>query len=433
MDDKHIKDALQSIAQQHIGDDMNMWPKIDSEIRRMNRRSRLMPHTRLGWVMVLLMVFITAGATVYAVDRLLRTGDPGLEAVDNANMITHFNETRQIGDFAITLLYAYADANRISVAYQAEIEMPADSDITYNFTQGVLSDDKGHIFEPMFGGGGGGGGGSESNPTVQLMFMSEGSYDASVIEESPEELNLRLELAIGSFRIEPMGGSGGGFGGGGSGGGSNDATAEPMTGVGTILVPTGDEIASTTFEFTIPFNPGRVMDTPQTVTANGIDMTLQRVVVTPSLARLEICYDPPTTAEAGQNWNLMSRLHIGGELVDEQNGMMIADLMRVYSAEPVAPERCRDYIIQQSLVDHEGEWTLAIDRLILQGSADRDMIHEIVVNEYGIIPYPQPDGGFGYGPAEGMGYEEFMAIMDRVTAEQMQQVDGAWVFTFNLP
>lgn len=436
MDDKHIQAALHALAEAEIGDDMNLWPQLETEIRRINRRPRMLPHTRLGWVVAILILFVTAGATVYAVDRLLQLSDPGLDAVDQANMVTHLDQTQQAGDFTVTLQYAYADANRISLAYQAQVEQRFGEldTLTYGFTEAVLTDDAGHTFEMMFGGGGGGGGGGgSSDPDVIVMstFMSDSSYDASVIEGSPTELHLRLELALGSFRFEAIPAQGGS---GGGGGGSSEATAESQLGPNTMLVATGDEVGRTVFEFSIPFNPGRVMDTPQTVTANGIEMTLQKVVVTPSLTRLNICYVPPTTPEDGQNWNLDTRLDINGELIQEIPGMLISDMIRIYSHDPILlPSTCRDYLVQQPLHDRTGTWTLTIDRVMLQGATDTEAMNTVLVNDYNIELIPQPNGGFGYSPPEGMAYEEFMEIMNRVNAEHQPGVDGPWVFTFDVP
>ncbi len=63
------------------------------------------------------------------------------------------------------------------------------------------------------------------------------------------------------------------------------------------------------FALNVPVYPAYVTDPMQTVTANGVEMLLQRIKVTPSFTKAYLCFQKPTQAD----WGIgsMSTMQIG--------------------------------------------------------------------------------------------------------------------------
>ena len=410
MDEKRLSQILREIAQEEIPDDMNLWSDIQKAAQRPSRWMRLAPKSRIGWVALLVAALLTIGATAYAVDFLLQNFDPGLEAADNANLIVYLNDTQTIGDVSVTLEYAYADANRIAIAYNGTALVPITSSASLGFTEIHLTDDQGREFNNyLFGGGGGGGGGSAEATVVAVSFGLVDNYDASIIDDSPDELHLHLELTVGD--MTPIMGGGGGGGGGGS---VAPAEAEPFEPVGPFI-----------FDFTVPFNPGRVMNEPQTVTAADIPMRLNRVVVTPSLTRLELCYEQPPINDNSPYWNPVVSLTVDGEEVLAGTPLYRDMVSTSDDAE------CANYNILQALNDQLGEWELSIDTLLLPGTAPAEEVRQ-ALEERGIETIDQPGGGWGYNTPDDISHSDISEIMAEINARYQQIIEGPWTFTFDI-
>lgn len=399
MDEHQIKQALEQIANEQIGDDMNLWPELE---RQLDQKPRWKPRTRLGWATAMVALFIMASATVYAVDQLLQGDDPGIEAVSEE--ITYFDLTQQIPgetgekyNLNVTLNYAYADANRITISYGVTGEAKASEALSIYHTPSLM-DDRGNQFVwlPIGGGGGGGGGGSNPDEIVQSASSMTTSFDASLLTDTPEELNLTLKIEVAYSTAEL-------------------ARDNPM---GMILA------GETTFNFTLPLNPGRVMVTPQTVTAGGIDMTVQKVVVAPSLTRIELCYTDPEPDDV--IWQPYGRLEIAGEEILPESQIVTAGLAGLPLEET---DPCRALIIPQALQEENGEWTLTITNLT-NHAVDRAEVIRRLEADYGIVVTVMPDGGFSYDTSQ---HNNFGEALFAINNDLMEHIDGPWVFTFTLP
>jgi hypothetical protein len=339
-----------------------------------------------------------ASATVYAVDQLFQSADPGINAVSEE--ITYFDLTQPIpGDagekynLQVRLDYAYADANRITISYGVTGEAKASEALTIYHTP-TLTDDRGnqYVWLPIGGGGGGGGGRNNPDEIIQSSSGLTTSFDASLLTDAPEALNLSLKIEVAY---------------------SSTSTAQQ-----------GDMVyaGETTFDFTLPLNPGRVMDTPQTVTAGGIDMTLQKVVVSPSLTRIELCYLEPDDAI----WTPYGRLEVDGEETLPEGQFAMAGLGGLPLEED---DPCRALVIPQALQDQNGEWTLTITHLANQIVDPAEVIRRLE-DDYGIVVTPNPDGGFTYDTSQ---HNDIGAALNTINADLMERIDGPWVFTFTLP
>ena len=80
-------------------------------------------------------------------------------------------------------------------------------------------------------------------------------------------------------------------------------------GIGTQFGSTALHRRKHTFDVDLPVYPAVVFDPMQTVTANGVDMLLQRVKVTPSFTKAYLCFQKPSQAD----WEIgsSSTLQIG--------------------------------------------------------------------------------------------------------------------------
>lgn len=349
MDDRLITQALQEIARKEVPDDMNRLPEIQKQLGRVSRSA---VRSRTSWVVAAILAMLTVSIVAYAAARLLQTSplDPGLQGASEADLITMLNLDQTVDGVTVTLDYAYADANRLSIGLGSTGTVPID--VQYRFGDVVLTSSEGYPITPMFGGGGGGGGGTD-NPALNNYGMSTtASYDTTAIEGNPDTLNLRLETTIEVYSAVDMASGNGGGGGGGSSG------SEGGSGSGGSVVsnepPVPERIIGPfVYEFTLPFIHGQVVEPQQSATASGITMRLERLVIAPSMTRGVICLDP--AAEPGYIPKLS--LTVDGEPVDLTDA-----IVTLASTEREAPG-CYDLQINQSLYQLSGEWQLSIDSL----------------------------------------------------------------------
>lgn len=118
------------------------------------------------------------------------------------------------------------------------------------------------------------------------------------------------------------------------------------------------------------------MRTPQTITDQGIALTLREVRVTPSQTRVIVCFAPP---DAARGWTAIPRLTTTMGEVPGGGGV------RPFVDGDLA---CQDYTYFAGLFDYAGEWQLEISALI------------------------------GFGPGGG---------------DDQQRIAGSWTFTFTVP
>jgi hypothetical protein len=405
MDDKHLKQILTEIAQQEIDPEMNLWPEIQSKLGKPVSQPRYTA-LRLLRVAAVIALLVVTTAAAYAVYQELVPDDPGLSAMNDE--IIYLDQTQPIETDAgrnlnlqVTLQYAYADANRITVAYEVTGEARAGDEVQI-YVNPTLTDsaNRQYVWLPV-GGGGGGGGGAAPDEIVQFRNSGLANFDASVLENVPEtlDLNLKIEVAYANAELRQQ---------------------DPY---GMLFA--GD----TLFSFALPLAPGRVMETPQTSSAAGIEMTVQKVVVAPSMTRVELCYPAPDVGE--QMWTPFGTLEIGGEVMFEAMGFNVAGLGGL----PLNPDdECRALIIPEALQDIEGEWRLTIEALRQEGSVDVEALAQRLSEEYDVEITPLPEGGFSVRNDQPLpeGFDLGAAIAE-LEGELAEQIVGPWRFTFSFP
>lgn len=389
MKKQQVTQILQEIVEQEVPDNVDLWPAIRARVKPRRRSSRWvqwMPATRLGWAFMALVLCLAFGAVAYAVvpvvSRLFQQ-EAGLRHVEQANLVQELNLSQTIDGVTVTLERAYADANRIVVGFT--IKDPNGQ--RYDAHHLTLTDMAGTVFSGTIGFGVTG----QSDILKVSLPPGEGAYvlafDAAPVEGAPAELDLRLEMEV--VEALPL-----------------DAFEPPPTLIGppdeppasmvveALPVPEGDIVALFTFEFSVPFIPGRVAEVNQTVEAAGIPICLERVVVTPSETRAYLRLDSPGGAE--MRWIPTAMLKAPG---DEESQNHFA-----YSANDDPP--IHRYAFLAPLYERRGEWTLTVTELV--GTAIERLESQIL---------RQADS----------------AVVSVDAAEFQTRLAGPWVFRFRVP
>jgi len=347
MKKQQVTKILQEIAEQEVPDNVDLWPAIRARVqpqRRSSRWAQLMPATRLGWAFMALVLCLAFGAVAYAVvpvvSRLFQQ-EAGLRHVEQANLVQELNLSQTIDGVTVTLERAYADANRIVVGFT--IKDPNGQ--RYDAGHLTLSDMTGTVFSPTIGFGVTG----QSDILQVSLPPGEGAdvicFDADPVEGAPAELDLRLVMEVREF-VLPL-----------------DAPEPPPTPISppdeppasmvveALPVPEGAIVGPFTFDFSVPFIPGRVAEVNQTVEAPGVAVCLERVVVTPSETRAYLRFDSPSGEV--EWWMPIAMLQAPGE-----EGKSYAGYVGSYG--PASYQ----YGFLAPLYDRQGEWTLTVTELV---------------------------------------------------------------------
>lgn len=409
MDNNEIRSSLQRISQQEIGDDMNLWPAIQEQLSATpNRRTRrMLKIARYTAILAALLMFTAIGYALYQASNV----DVGL----NDDMVTVLELTQTVEDVTVTLDWAYADANRIAIFYSTAHEASLNPG---NAVQVTLRDSSGHEFLPFFGGGGGGGGGSDS----LVISSANSNFDASIIEVTPEALDLTLEIVYGDPAMPP--GAPGGRGGGGGGGGGN--------GPAPVATPEWDGVERRfEFEFTIPFIPATPYEAKTNpVEAEGITIRLASTSITPSFLSAQICLNLEANDLAG-SWAASSYVRVDDipYMLSSRKSAELDSGESCYTLEtaaPLEPEQDLQLVIDYLYVP-EPNYTEERVEDFVQNMADAgfDLINVEIF----------PGGGLGFGTegslseADASGYNRAIEDNKRIFYDQI--VDGPWVFELN--
>ncbi|MEP7290424.1 MAG: DUF4179 domain-containing protein [Chloroflexota bacterium] len=421
MDERLIAQSLQEQARKDIPEDMNLIPQV---YERLGRGARTAARSRLSWAAVAILGMLAVSVVAFAASRLLQNlpRDPGLEGASEADLVTELNMTQNIEDVAVTLDYAYADSNRISLGYHFSGTSPLGT--TYEVTNETLTDSEGRVFEGIFGGGGGGGSGGSEAPQVNTYNSAQYiTWDVPIGEELSDELNLRFVIEMNRITTTRP-----------------DDAGTPQPVENTLII---ESVEPLVYEFTVPFNPGQVVAPQQSVTANDLTLTLRNLVITPSMTRGTLCFDPQ---EVGDRYFPLISLTIDGESValePEQN------------FEPDEEGNgCHVLRIVYSLFDRPGEWILSIDRLasylpVSTASGSNGTMQDYTImgdaeylarvrarlepglQEFG-IELTESDGSlmFSFPAADALDLRAINLLIADATRESMP---GPWVFRFNVP
>lgn len=355
MKEQRITRLLHELAEQEVPADLDLWPAIQARVQPQAHRPRLRPATRLGWAVLVLGLFLTLGAAAYAVGpvigRLLQFSS-GWQHVAEARLAQEVHLSQTIGDWTVTLERVYADANQILIAYT--VSGPPGQNLSERAT---LTDRQGRRFPEMAGAGVTGA--SEllgvRLPPGQGAFIS--AFDASAVQGQPAKLDLHLEIALGmlvpvsdaqpALPLSP---------GPVAAWSMTERTVEPPT--STVVIAPAVQLREEpltgpfTFDFSVPFIPGRVALVQESARVAGVTVKLERVVVTPAETRAILCFEPPTGES--EHWVPVATLEVGDGR--EANSNTISTVSREAG--------CYRYSFIAPLADWHGEWKLMVTELV---------------------------------------------------------------------
>jgi hypothetical protein len=271
---------------------------------------------RLGMVAAVGLVVLVMGAAygiIPIVDRAFFI-DAGTQQILNGGLATRLNLSETQNGYTVTLQRAYADANRVVIGYI--IHGPNGRSLTDTEKASLrdsLRDGSGNVLPPLGGGDFASGGAALDN------------FDASGVPSSTK--NLALDFTIPQPTALAPGGPG---------------ISPPVTG------------SPFSFHFTVPFQGGRLATPDQTVTAGGTTVTLERVVISPSEARMYLqglggtgIYPDLTVA----GWD-SAKVSLPGWQPTEAGGILWSVWM--------TPGGTTVADFPAALMDKHGEWTLSI-------------------------------------------------------------------------
>ncbi len=192
-------------------------------------------------------------------------GDPDLVSVAQAGLVRALSLSDTHDSITLTLERAYADANRIVIGYRLGLPetLGEYGGISAGMQVTPLTDSAGRSYA-----GTSGGGFADASGVLSAHVLS---FDASPLPPGVPEATFDLTFP--------------------------EVTGIPKSTSKTEVLARGPWH----FHFTVPVQPGRVIDQPQQVTAAGSTVRLERVVMTPSLTRVWVRITPPD-GDASWHW-----------------------------------------------------------------------------------------------------------------------------------
>lgn len=295
-------------------------------------------HRRSLRLLVAAAILVIAGGgaalAVYTQMQQLIQDDAGLQTVLDRGLGHEVGLRQTVGDFTVTLDWAYADDNRLTLAYSlrgrpgvqyASLESAPyavtvrGSDTALSFVQGtsVLLDARGQVITDL------------DALTSANGSMVVRTYDLGGLAlDDREALDLRVEL-----------------------------TAYGVANRQRMLIPFDAaplmQSSAFGFEFSVPLaGQRRALRAPQTATAQDITLTLREVVVTPSQTRLRLCFTPPDPA---RQWLAIAALTTDA-----------GEVMATGGARPFVEgdQHCQDALYTEPLFEVAGRWRLMVTELV---------------------------------------------------------------------
>jgi len=290
---------------------LEWWDRTISRVTGQNKRSRwfgFTPRKRLAWVFLPLLVLLLIGGTVYAASPVMRELFQKFAGhIENKGLVQELNISQTIDGVTVSIERAYADSNVILLGYM--VSGPAKN---YGMSIGELSTVDGYVFPGMVGFSTAPGAESftgEWGDNERRAYIIE--YDASKFAGTPAELNLKYEINI-SER--------------------------------TALGGEGKTVGPFILEFTLPLNSGKTIEVNQTVEANGIPITLEKVEISPWVTRVDYKFTETNPTAAIMNLEI-----------------------------PTGNQDCKPFITSQSgqyflgdYTDKHGDCTVTISELVLE-------------------------------------------------------------------
>ena len=199
----------------------------------------------------------------------------GISAVYKAGLVHPINETQQVGDISLTVDWVYADWNQILVGYTAQGRADEDAHVSAGIVSARLAGGTALEGDALAGYGEMG-----VNSSVAAFDMPE-----EVRYRETIDLQLVLRAAYEQYQT-PTGTDPTDEAQNPSPSGVPSVQLEPFTIVTT-------DLGEASFELSIPVTPGRVIEVGQTVETKGYAVTLEQVIIAPSMTTARLCFEVP--------------------------------------------------------------------------------------------------------------------------------------------
>lgn len=329
-----FREALHAIVAEDLRETRDLWPAVRKQIEKQPSTRRLLPIPRPGWAALAVVLALAFGTAAYAaitsiLDRAVNMDASGSQYLVENGLVERLNLSQTDGDITATLEWAYADANRVVVAYT--IAHPADRENT----SVRLADEDGTVLPTIMGGYG----------YVENGLMGDvQSFDASLVQGGPDVLRLRLHLEVSTFNLPdetltpPL------------------VRVDPETGASIVVLEPmeiGAPAAVFDIPFSVPFHPGREVAIGQTVEDAGISITLERAVIAPSDTRFDLCF---SGLDPAYDWIPVFTL--------ETPEFSLRDSANVLSGGRWLDDRCYRQDFGGPLQDQSSGWSLNVTELV---------------------------------------------------------------------
>jgi len=431
--------ALDEIAQTAIPQDKDLWPGLQSYLFQPKRGVSLR-RVSTGWALVivaLVLILLTSAAYAYYRMRL----DPGLENVQDLGLVTQLElegtmtlptpiptlpTTAQpssiptieatpspeiaketVNGVTVILDWAYLDDSRI--AYQYTIH-GLQHVITDTINPSALVGPSVLVTDPLplTGTGGGGGGVSvgpgEENGTVVVnaeQYLKLPAKEGDLIRVS-------LDISLGDVDVPIWE----------TGPDGQPVSENPKS---IVHVPL---IATFHYEFTVPFYPSVTIEPKFSVAANGINVELEWMKVSPSSTEVRICYDLPSSGD----WQPEGTLKIG-----DSEPVSIS----LYSNDgPVDNVRRCVRLSFPAPYDHKPTTaTLTIDRLVtpMDYFTNTEIARQKLAEQGIVVEFHVEENSAGYevlSNPDGISDEE----VHRLIGDSLREAYlGPWIFPVQIP
>lgn len=254
-------------------------------------------HSKNKLSLIVAFVVFVGAFVVYAVSSDLSDFlqfDPDLAQAYQSESGQVLELQQTIEDTTVTLNWAYADQNRVAIAFS--VAHAEDNEKRYHPTQYTLTNNSGTQLPLIHGYGTGG----SDMPGLKLplgQVETIMSFDATSISAPLDLLGLHLELILEEIPSPH------------SDLNSDDVIVYRNEDDTTTIVnrqPSKNNILGPfIFDFTAPFYEGKIIRPNQVATLANVPITLKEMIITPSETKVTLCFNEP---EVGYDWSTITHI-----------------------------------------------------------------------------------------------------------------------------
>jgi hypothetical protein len=328
------------------------------------------------WLFAAVMFVLSGAAQAAGGGQGASMLDPGLQAVVQAKQVTPLKQAQTID--GLTLKWAYIDAHRAALAYT--LHRLDGKALPEGMNRVSLKDDSGNDYSWSSGSGS-----RDSELTVATFY-------SPAFSTPPKTVKLHLEFTVAADSFT---------------GTDNDQAVGPYT-----------------FDFTVPFNPARILKPAQKLNANGLEMRLESISATPSQTDVQLCYGLPDGGDWQPDVQLKTR--------DETYPLSNYSLMGLPS--PQDKERCVKLGFLMPYT--KAPITLSIPQLQtsmnIEDASSGDKIKAYLAKK-GVEVKVTQDHGLAVELVRKPDDVDFNAALQEAYDSLRDKHAGPWTFTFKLP